>query len=127
MKIKKLKKTLKIGRHKSGGRIMLEAQWLADYGFPVGGLYVKEVREKGWPDQTQDVIQLTAVNKPGPNVRKVSGGWTSDRRKACPVIDLKGVRDVFGEAPTHVDLEIVGGAIVIAANPCLQDEKEATR
>ena len=111
MKIKKLKKTLKIGRHKSGGRIMLEAQWLADYGFPVGQEYVNILPNPD--DLGSPYIRLVAVKRSGPNVRKVSGGWTSDRRKACPVIDLKGVRDVFGEAPTHVDLEIVGGEIVI--------------
>ena len=99
-------KTVKIGRHKAGGRIMLEAQWLAEAGFDVGQLYVVHIADPG-------VMRLIAVTKAGPTVRKVSGGWTSDRRKACPVIDLKGVRDVFGEAPTHVNLEIVGGEIVI--------------
>ena len=111
MKIKKLKKTVKIGRHKAGGRIMLEAQWLADYGFTVGQGYVRIHPDPD--DLGSPFIRLVAVKRSGADVRKVSGGWTSDRRKACPVIDLKGVRDVFGEEPTHVDLEIDGGQIVI--------------
>ena len=117
-------KTVKIGQHKAGGRIMLEAQWLAEAGFPCGQKYIIKnivpindgiasfgpARIKLIAEGTNGSKALAAM---GGTSRAVSGGWTSSRRKACPVIDIKGVNRTFGEEATHAALEISQGKIVI--------------
>lgn len=114
-------KRSKIDRHKAGGRIIIEAQWLAEAGFPCGQKYIIKnivpisdgiasfgpARIKLIAEGTNGSKALAAM---GGTVERIGERWSGG---CCPVIDIKGVNRTFGEEATHATLEISQGMIVI--------------